>query len=82
MPATTATPPPPLYLYNRFTPALVTSQPQCECPETIPTPSSLIHTADDKFVCPGKYRWGIFAQLRKFQGNLQTRENGKNEVQN
>ena len=69
-------------LNPQLTPALVTSQPQCECPETIPTPSSLIHTADDKFVCPGKYRWGIFAQLRKFQGNLQTRENGKNEVQN
>ena len=71
-----------LELQTYCTPALVTSQPQCVCPETIPTPSSLIHTADDKFVCPGKYAWGIFAHLPKFKGNLQIGENGINDIQN
>ena len=53
------------------TPALATSQPQCEFPETISTSSHIIHTADQGFICPGKYRWRIFAQLQIFQGNLQ-----------
>ena len=50
------------------TPALATSQPQCEFPETILTSSHIIHTADEEFICPGKYRWRIFAQLQIFQG--------------
>ena len=54
-----------------FTPALATSQPQCEFPETISTSSHIIHTADEEFICPGKYCWQIFAQLQIFQGNLQ-----------
>ena len=53
------------------TPALATSQPQYEFPETISTSSHIIHTADEEFICPGKYRWRIFAQLQIFQGNLQ-----------
>ena len=45
-----------------FTPALATSQPQCEFTETIPTSPIIIHTADEGFICPVKYRWRIFAQ--------------------
>ena len=58
--------------YSNRTPALATSQPQCEFPEAISTPSHIIiHTADEGFICPRKYRWRIFAQLQKFQGSLQ-----------
>ena len=58
--------------YSNRTPALATSQPQCEFPEAISTPSHIIiHTADEGFICPRKYRWQIFAQLQKFQGSLQ-----------
>ena len=53
------------------TPALAFSQPQCDFPETISNSSHIIHTADEEFICPGKYRWQIFAQLQIFQGNLQ-----------
>ena len=59
------------WTWCQFTPALATSQPQCEFPETISTSSHIIHTADEEFICPGKYRWRIFAQLQIFQGNLQ-----------
>ena len=48
------------------TPALATSQPQCEFPETISTSSHIIHTTDEEFICPGKYYWQIFAQLQIF----------------
>ena len=44
------------------TPALATSQPQCEFTETIPSSPIIIHTADVGFICPRKYRWRIFAQ--------------------
>ena len=47
---------------EQSTPALATSQPQCEFTETIPTSPIIIHTADVGFICPGKYRWRIFAQ--------------------
>ena len=56
---------------SMVTPALATSQPQCEFPETISTSSHIFHTTDEGFICPGKYRWQIFAQLQIFQGNLQ-----------
>ena len=53
------------------TPALATCQPRCECPETIPLSSSIIHMSDEELGCPGNYRQGIIAQWAKFQGNLQ-----------
>ena len=53
-----------------ITPALATSLPQCEFPETISTPSLIIHTTDEGFIYPRKYRWRIFAQLQKFQGSV------------
>ena len=62
-------------LYNRangVTPALATCQPRCECPETIPLSSSIIHMSDEELGCPRNYRQGIIAQWAKFQGNLQT----------
>ena len=63
------------------TPALATSQPQCEFTETIPTSPIIIHTADVGFIGPGKYRLQIIAQWQKFQGNLQIWENGISGLQ-
>ena len=63
------------------TPALATSQPQCEFPETIPTSQIIIHTADEGFICPRKYRLRIIAQWQKFQGNLRIWENGISGLQ-
>ena len=54
-----------------LTPALATCQPQCECSQTIPPSPSIIHTSDEEYGCPRNYRQGNFAQLPKFQGNLQ-----------
>ena len=70
-----------LIIVRTATPALATSQPQCEFTETIPTSPIIIHTADEGFICPGKYRWRIIAQWEKFQGNLQIWENGINGLQ-
>ena len=50
------------YSTYKYTPALAASQPQCEFTETIPTSPIIIHTADEGNICPGKYRWRIFAQ--------------------
>ena len=61
--------------------ALVISQPQCEFPETIPTSPIIIHTADEGFICPRKYRLRIIAQWQKFQGNLRIWENGISGLQ-
>ena len=63
------------------TPALATSQPQCEFPETIPTSPIIIHKADEGFICLGKYRLRIIAQWQKFQGNLRIWENGISGLQ-
>ena len=70
-----------LKIGHSFTPALATSQPQCEFPETIPTSPIIIHTADEGFMSPGKYRLRIIAQWQKFQGNLQIQENGISGLQ-
>ena len=66
---------------RQLTPALATSQPQCEFTETIPTSPIIIHTADEGFICPGKYRLQIIAQWQKFQGNLRIWENGISGLQ-
>ena len=64
-----------------YTPALATSQPQCEFPETIPNFPIIIHTADEGFICPRKYRLQIIAQWQTFQGNLQIWKNGISGLQ-
>ena len=70
-----------LRLTYKYTPALATSQPQCEFPETIPTSPIIIHTADVGFIGPGKYRLQIIAQWQKFHGNLQKWKNGISGLQ-
>ena len=71
-----------MYLKNfELTPALATSQPQCEFPEKIPTSPIIIHTTNEEFICPGKYCLRIIAQWQKFQGNLQIWENGISGLQ-
>ena len=68
-------------MMTQITPALATSQPQCEFPETIPTSPIIIHTADERFLCPGKYCLRFIAQWEKLQGNLRIWESGISGLQ-
>ena len=53
--------------YSNRTPALATSQPQCEFPEAISTPSHIIiHTADEG----GKYCFANYCTVAKISGEF------------